>query len=66
MEATNRFKGFDLVSSVPEEPQTEVCNIVQEAVNTTIPKKKKSKGGIYPTELRFPKNSMERQEDLPQ
>ena len=43
MEATNRFKGFDLVSSVPEEPQTEVCNIVQEAVNTTIPKKKKSK-----------------------
>ena len=43
MEVTNRFKGFDLVNSMPEEPQMEVCNIVQEAVNKTIPKKKKSK-----------------------
>ena len=39
----NRFKGLDLINSVPEEPWTEVCNIVQEAVNETIPKKKKSK-----------------------
>ena len=43
VEVTNRFKGLDLINSVPEEPWTEVCNIVQEAVNETIPKKKKSK-----------------------
>ena len=39
----NRFKGLDLVNKVPEELWTEVHNIVQEAVNKTIPKKKKSK-----------------------
>ena len=37
----NRFKGLDLVNSVPEEVWTEVCNIVQEAANKTIPKKSK-------------------------
>ena len=42
VEVTKRFKGFELVNSVPEE-QTEVCNIVLEAVNKTIPKKKKRK-----------------------
>ena len=31
------------MNSVPEELWTEVCNIVQEAVNKIIPKKKKSK-----------------------
>ena len=30
-------------NNVPEELWTEVCNIVQEVVNKTIPKKKKSK-----------------------
>ena len=40
---TNRFKGLDLVDRVPEELWTEVCNIVQEAVTKTIPKKKKCK-----------------------
>ena len=35
----NRFKRLDLVYSVPEELGTEVCNIVQEVVNKTIPKK---------------------------
>ena len=39
----NRFKGLDLVNSVPEELWTEVCNIVQEVVIKTIPKKKKCK-----------------------
>ena len=39
----NRFKGLDLVNRVPEELWTEVCNIVQEAANKTIPKKKKCK-----------------------
>ena len=40
---TNRFKGLDLVERVPEELWMEVCNIVQEAVTKTIPKKKKCK-----------------------
>ena len=39
----NRFKRLDLGNSTPEELWTEVHNIVQEAVNKTIPKKKKSK-----------------------
>ena len=37
------FKGLDLVNRVPEELWTEVHNIVQEAVNKTIPKKKRRK-----------------------
>ena len=41
VEETNRFKGLDLVNRVPEELWTEVYNTVQEAVNKTIPKKKK-------------------------
>ena len=43
LEVTNRFKGFDLTERVPEELQTEVCDIVQEEVFKTIPKKKKGK-----------------------
>ena len=43
MEVTNRFKGLDLIDRMPEELWTEVCNIVQEAVIGTIPKKKKCK-----------------------
>ena len=43
MEVTNRFKGLDLIDTVPEELWTEVCNIVQGAVIKIIPKKKKSK-----------------------
>ena len=43
VEATHRFKGSDLIDREPEEPWTEVRNIVQEAVNKTIPKKKKCK-----------------------
>ena len=39
MEVTNRFKELDLVNRVPEELWTEVHNIVQEAVNKTIPKR---------------------------
>ena len=40
---TNRFKELDLIDRVPEELWTEVCDIVQEAVIKTIPKKKKCK-----------------------
>ena len=43
VEVTNRFKGLDLVDKVPEELWTMLHNIVQEAVITTIPKKKKCK-----------------------
>ena len=41
VKVTNRFKGLDLIDKGPEELWTEVCNIVQEAVNKTIPQKKK-------------------------
>ena len=39
----NTFKGLEFVNSVPEELWMEVHNIVEEAANKTIPKKKKSK-----------------------
>ena len=41
MKVRNRFKGLDLIDRVPEELWTEVCDIVQETVIKTIPKKKK-------------------------
>ena len=43
VEVTNRFKGLDLIDTVPEELWTEVRDIVQEAVIKTIPKRKKCK-----------------------
>ena len=43
VEVMNRFRELDLVNSVLEELWMEVCNIVQEAANKTIPKKRKSK-----------------------
>ena len=43
VEVTNKFKGLDLIDRVPEDLWTEVCDIVQEAVIKTIPKKKKCK-----------------------
>ena len=43
VEVRNRFKGLDLIDRVPEKLWTEVCDIVQEAVIKTIPKKKKYK-----------------------
>ena len=39
----NRFKGLDQAAGVPEELWMEVCDTAQEAVTTTIPKKKKCK-----------------------
>ena len=42
MEVTNIFKGLDLIEC-PEELWTEVCNILQEVVIKTIPKRKKCK-----------------------
>ena len=43
VEVRNRFKGLDLIDKVPEEQWTELCDIVQEGVIKTIPKKKKCK-----------------------
>ena len=43
VEVTSRFKGLDLIDRVSEELWTEVCDIVQEAVIKTTPKKKKYK-----------------------
>ena len=40
---TNIFKGLDLIERLPKELWMEVCDIVQEAVIKTIPKKKKCK-----------------------
>ena len=43
VEVTNRFKGLDLIDKLPEKLWREVCDIVQEVVIKTIPKKKKCK-----------------------
>ena len=41
VEVRNRFKGLDL--RVPDELWMEVCDIIQEAVIKTVPRKKKCK-----------------------
>ena len=43
VEMRNRFKGLDLIDTVPEELWTDVCDIVQETGIKPIPKKKKCK-----------------------
>ena len=43
VEVTNRFKGLYLIDRVPEELWMEACDIVQEAVIKTIPKRNKCK-----------------------
>ena len=43
MKVINRFKGLDLTDRVTEELRTEVCNIVQEAVIKTIPRKRNAR-----------------------
>ena len=50
VEVRNRFKGLDLIDWVPDELWTEVCDMVQEAVIKTIPKKKKCKKAIWLSE----------------
>ena len=47
----NRFKGLDLVDRVPEELWMEVCNVVQEVMAKTIPKKKKCKKAKWLLEM---------------
>ena len=75
MEATNRFKGLDLIDRVPVKLWMKVRDIVQEAMIKTIPKKKKCKKakwlseealqsreakGKGEKECRVPKHSKER------
>ena len=39
MEGRNRFKGIDLIDRMPEELWMDVCDIIQEVVIITFPKK---------------------------
>ena len=50
VEVINRFKGLDLIHRVPEELCTEVCDIIQDTVIKTIPKKMKCKKAKWLTE----------------
>ena len=43
VEVRNTFKGLDLIDRMPDELWTEVCDIVKETGNKTIPRKKKFK-----------------------
>ena len=43
VDVRNRFKGLDLIDRVPNEPWTEVRDIVQETGIKTIPMEKKCK-----------------------
>ena len=43
----NRFKGLDLMETVPEKLWMEIHDIVQEAVIQTIPKKKKCRNAKW-------------------
>ena len=61
VKVTNRFKGLDLVERVPEEPWTEVRDIVQQAGIKTIPKKKKCKKAEWLSEEAF-QTAMKRRE----
>ena len=61
VEVRNRFKGLDLIDRVPDELWMEVCDIVQEAVIKTIPKKTKCKKAKWLSEEAF-KTAMKRRE----
>ena len=53
MEVRNRFKGLDLIDSVPDEQWMEVRDIVQETGIKTSPKKKKCKKAKWLCEEAF-------------
>ena len=50
MEATNIFKGLDLIDRMPEELWTEIHDIVQGATIKTTTKKKKCKNAKWLSE----------------
>ena len=45
VEVTNRFKGLNMLDRMPEELWTEICNIIQEVVTKTMPKRKETQEG---------------------
>ena len=51
VEVRNRFKELGLIDRAPEKLWTEVCDIVQETGNKTIPKKKKCKKAKWLSEV---------------
>ena len=53
VQVMDRFKGLDLVDRVPEELWMEVCDIAQEVMTKTIPKKKKCKKAKWLSEQAF-------------
>ena len=59
VEVRNRFKGLDLIDTVPDELWNEVCDIVQETGIKTIPMEKKSKKAKWLSEEAL-QNSCER------
>ena len=72
VEVTDRFKGLDLIDKVPEELWMEVCDIIQEAVIKTIPKKKKCKKAKWLSEealqivvKRWEAKGKEKRKDIP-
>ena len=71
-EVRNRFKGLDLIDTVPEELWMKVGDIVQEAVIETVPKKKKCKKAKWLSEkaLQIAENrreakAKEKRKDIP-
>ena len=68
----NRFKGLDLIDTVPDELWTEVHDIVQETRIKTIPKKEKCKKAKWLSEKalqiavkRREAKSKEKRKDIP-
>ena len=57
----NRFKGLYLADRVPEELWIEVCSILQDAADKTIPKKRKGKKAKWLSKgaLQIPKERKE-------
>ena len=72
VEVTNRFKGLDLIDTVPEELWTEVRDIVHEAGIKIIPKEKKCKKAKWLSEealqiavKRRKQKAKEKRKDIP-
>ena len=70
VEVTDRFKELDLIDRVPEELWAEVCNMVQQVVTKTIPKKMKCKKAKWLSEktLQITKKrreAKEKRKDIP-
>ena len=71
VEVRNRFKGLDLIDTMPDELWTEVPDIVQQTGIKTIPKKKKCKKAKWLFEealqiaVKRREKAKEKREDMP-